>query len=59
MSMRKFRQMIYASHFDKDYLQNEQNKKAVEMQIELALKNTDFERAKGLVDELEGIIKQL
>lgn len=59
MSMRKFRQMIYASHFNKDYLQNEQNKKAVEMQIELALKNTDFERAKGLVDELEGIIKQL
>ncbi|MNC83177.1 hypothetical protein D3C75_1369990 [compost metagenome] len=59
MSMRKFRQMIYASHFNKDYLQNEQNKKAVEMQIELALKDTDFERAKGLVDELEGIIKQL
>ncbi|WP_145335048.1 ABC-F family ATP-binding cassette domain-containing protein [Paenibacillus xylanexedens] len=59
MSMRKFRQMIYASHFNKDYLQNEQNKKAVEMQIELALKNTDFERAKGLIDELEGIIKQL
>ncbi|PZT56114.1 ABC-F family ATP-binding cassette domain-containing protein [Paenibacillus silvae] len=59
MSMRKFRQMIYASHFNKDYLQNEQKKKAVEMQIELALKDTDFERAKGLVDELEGIIKQL
>lgn len=59
MSMRKFRQMIYASHFNKDYLQIEQKKKAVEMQIELALKDTDFERAKGLVDELEGIIKQL
>ncbi|GGH65707.1 ABC transporter ATP-binding protein [Paenibacillus silvae] len=59
MSMRKFRQMIYASHFNKDYLQNEQKKKAVEMQIELALKDTNFERAKGLVDELEGIIKQL
>ncbi len=59
MSMRKFRQMIYASHFDKDYLENEQKKKAIEMQIELALKNTDFETAKGLVDELEDIIKQL
>ncbi|PYE48791.1 ABC-F family ATP-binding cassette domain-containing protein [Paenibacillus barcinonensis] len=59
MSMRKFRQMIYASHFNKDYLENEQKKKAVEMQIELALKDTDFERAKGLVDELEGIIKRL
>lgn len=59
MSMRKFRQMIYARHFNKDYLENEQKKKAVEMQIELALKDTDFERAKGLVDELEEIIKQL
>lgn len=59
MSMRKFRQMIYASHFNKDYLETEQKKKAVEMQIELALKDTDFERAKGLVDELEGIIKRL
>ncbi|NMO94242.1 ABC-F family ATP-binding cassette domain-containing protein [Paenibacillus lemnae] len=59
MSMRKFRQMIYASHFDKDYLEMEQKKKAVEMQIELALKDTDFERAKGLIEELEGIIEQL
>ncbi|GGA34455.1 ABC-F family ATP-binding cassette domain-containing protein [Paenibacillus physcomitrellae] len=59
MSMRKFRQMIYASHFDKDYLEIEQKKKSVEMQIESALKDTDFETAKGLVDELEGLIKQL
>jgi len=59
MSMRKFRQMIYASHFDRDYLEAEQNKKAVEMKIELALKNTDFESAKVLVDELEGLIKLL
>ncbi len=59
MSMRKFRQMIYARHFDKDYLQLEQKKKSVEMQIEVALKNTDFERAKVLVEELEELIKQL
>jgi ATP-binding cassette, subfamily F, member 3 len=59
MSMRKFRQMIYASHFNKDYLEAEQNKKAVEMKIELALKNTDFESAKVLVDELEELIKLL
>lgn len=58
MSMRKFRQMIYASHFDKDYLEIEQKKKSVEMQIESALKDTNFELAKGLVDELEGLIKQ-
>ncbi|NBD25098.1 ABC-F family ATP-binding cassette domain-containing protein [Paenibacillus glycinis] len=59
MSMRKFRQMIYARHFDRGYLEAEQNKKAVEMKIELALKDTDFERAKALVDELEELIKLL
>ncbi|RUT47746.1 ABC-F family ATP-binding cassette domain-containing protein [Paenibacillus anaericanus] len=59
MSMRKFRQMIYASHFDKDYLETEQKKKSVEMKIELALKDTDFELAKVLLDELEELIKLL
>ncbi|WP_127529967.1 ABC-F family ATP-binding cassette domain-containing protein [Paenibacillus kobensis] len=59
MAMRKFKQMIYASHFDKDYLETEQKKKSVEMKIELALKDTNFELAKGLVDELEELIKLL
>ncbi|OCT16402.1 ABC transporter [Paenibacillus pectinilyticus] len=59
MSMRKFRQMIYASHFDRDYLEKEQNKKALEMKIELALKDTNFELAKVLVEELEEQIKLL
>lgn len=59
MSMRKFRQMIYASHFDRDYLEKEQNKRSVEMKIELALKDADFELARGLVDELEELIKLL
>ncbi|MBD8497883.1 ABC-F family ATP-binding cassette domain-containing protein [Paenibacillus arenosi] len=59
MKMKKFKQMIYASHFDKDYLEIEQNKKSVEMKIEMALKNTDFELAKVLVDELEELIKLL
>ncbi len=59
MSMRKFRKMIYASHFDKDYLETEQQKKSVETKIEVALKNTDFELAKVLVEELEELIKLL
>ncbi|WP_145325450.1 ABC-F family ATP-binding cassette domain-containing protein [Paenibacillus xylanexedens] len=59
MSIEEFRQMIYASHFDENYLENEQKKKAVEMKIELALKDTNFELAKGLVDELEKLIKLL
>lgn len=58
-SMRKFRQMIYANHFNKDYLETEQKKKSVEMKIELALKDKNFELAKGWVDELEEIIKLL
>ncbi|MFJ2043466.1 ABC-F family ATP-binding cassette domain-containing protein [Paenibacillus taichungensis] len=59
MSILEFRQMIYASHFNEDYLEIEQKKKSVEMKIELALKDTNFELAKGLVDELEELIKLL
>lgn len=59
MSMRKFRQMVYASHFTRDYLETEQKKNSVEMKIELALKDKNFELAKGLADELEEIIKLL
>lgn len=59
MSMRKFRKMIYANHFDKDYLQIEEKKKSVEMEIASALKDTDFERAKTLSTKLEELIKSL
>lgn len=59
MSMRKFRKMIYAKHFDRDYLEIEQKKKAVETKIELALNNSDFELAKTLSEDLEELIKLL
>ncbi|AJS61195.1 ABC-F family ATP-binding cassette domain-containing protein [Paenibacillus sp. IHBB 10380] len=59
MTIRKFRKMIYANHFDRDYLETEQKKKAVETKIELALKDNNFELAKVLVDELEELIKLL
>ena len=59
MSMRKFRKMIYASHFGKDYLEIEQKKKLVETKIEMALKDTDFTLAKILSEELEELIKLL
>jgi ATP-binding cassette, subfamily F, member 3 len=59
MSMRKFRKMIYDSHFDRDYLEIEQKKKVVETKIELALKDTDFTLAKVLSEELEELIKLL
>ena len=57
--MRKFRKMIYASYFDKDYLEIEQKKKLVETKIALALKDTDIPLAKVLSEELEELIKLL
>ena len=59
ISMRKFRKMIYASHFDRDYLEIEQKKKLVEAKIEFALKDADFELAKVYSVELEELIKLL
>ncbi|NRT75572.1 ABC-F family ATP-binding cassette domain-containing protein [Clostridium beijerinckii] len=59
MNMRKFRKMIYAKYFDKDYLEIEQKKRDLEMKIAIFLRNTDFERAKALSEELEALIKLL
>jgi ATP-binding cassette subfamily F protein 3 len=59
MSMRKFRKMIYKNHFNKDYLQIEQQKKETETKIALALKGQDYELAKDLSVDLEAFIKQL
>nr|MDA3846356.1 ATP-binding cassette domain-containing protein [Vallitaleaceae bacterium] len=59
MSMRKFRKTIYARHFDRDYLANEQKKKTIETAIALALVKTDFELAKVLSEELKQLIKSL
>lgn len=59
MSIRKFRKMIYASHFDKDYLEREEKKKAIEIKVERALSATDFELAKILSEELERLIQTL
>jgi ATP-binding cassette subfamily F protein 3 len=59
MKIKKFKKMIYDKYFDKNYLEIEQKKKAVEMNIAVALRNTDFERARELSEELEVLIKQL
>ncbi len=59
MSMRKFRKMIYSSHFDIDYLQLEEKKKKIETQIAFALKDNKFEVAKKLSIELEELIGKL
>ena len=59
MNMKKFKKMIYAKYFDKDYLEIEQKKMDLEMKIAISLRNTDFERAKALCEELESLIKSL
>lgn len=59
MSIRKFRKMIYANHFDKDYLENEQKRKETEEKVRRALIANDFEKAEKLCDELEQIVKKL
>lgn len=57
MSMRKFRKMIYANHFDKDYLELESKKKLVETKIESALQDNDFILAQKLCEDLELLIE--
>lgn len=59
MSNRKFRQMIYANHFDKDYLLLEQKKKETETRIQHMLRVNEFEKAKILMESLEEIIKKM
>lgn len=59
MSSRKFRQMIYANHFDKDYLLLEQKKKETETRIQQLLRRNEFEEAKALLEPLEEIIRAM
>ena len=59
MSIRRFRQMIYANHFDKDYLLLEQKKKEIETRIQKLLQANEFEKAKVLMESLEETIKNM
>lgn len=59
MSIRKFRKMIYANHFDQSYLELEQKKKEIELQITRALKAGAYELAKELLEPLEAVNQRL
>ena len=59
MKLKKFKQMIYAKHFDKNYLILEDKKKELEMQVESALVANEFEKAQNLCQEIEEIINQI
>ncbi len=56
MSIRRFRQMIYANHFDKEYLILEQQKKEVEKRINALLAKKDYEHASQQLEKLKSII---
>lgn len=56
ISIRKFRKMIYANHFSKEYLDLEEKKKTLETKIEKSLEAKDFETAKSLSEELDQMI---
>ena len=57
VSMRKFRKMIYADHFDKDYLEYEQKKKELENRIAFALQAGKYEDAKKICENLELLLQ--
>jgi len=57
MTIKKFKRMIYADHFNKNYLELEDKKKSIEIEISKALKNKDFEKAAIISEELENIIE--
>ena len=59
VSMKKFKRMVYANYFDRDYLEIEQKKKLVQTKVERALMDTNFELARTLSKDLEELIKLL
>lgn len=59
MSSRRFRQMVYANYFDKDYLLLEQKKKELETRIQQQLLANEFEKARELMEPLEECIKKM
>ena len=59
MRIRSFRKMIYENHFNKDYLELEQQKKQLETRIEGLLKVSDYESAKAVSEELEAVVEKM
>lgn len=53
VSIRKFRKMMYAEYFDKEYLEREQRRKELENKILSALKKKDYKTAAVLCEKLD------
>ena len=59
ISARAFRKMIYKRHFDKDYLELEQQRSALETRISRALEAGDCAEAQVLCDRLGAVVRQM
>ena len=59
MSARAFRKMIYKHHFDKTYLELEQQKTALETKIARLLEEGDCAQAQILCDQLGTVVSQM
>lgn len=59
MTLRKFRKNIYARHFNKNYLELEQDKKLIESKIERALSRDNFDLSKESLGNLKEIIAKM
>ena len=59
VNLKKFKRMMYANHFNRDYVELEEKKKLAETKVAMALRNTDFEKAKVLCEDLEKLIKAM
>jgi len=53
LSLKKFRRMVFAEHFDRDYLAFDEKRKALENEVSRALSRQEFEKAKVFAAELE------
>ncbi len=56
--MRKFRKMIYADHFDKDYLEYEQKKKDLENRIAFRTPGRQVRGCEEALRELEKLLRK-
>lgn len=59
IKMKKFKQNIYNRYFKKNYLEMEEEKKAMEMDIEGKLVAHEFDEAKLMAEKLEQLIAKM
>lgn len=59
MSNRAFRKMIYKEHFSSEYLELDKQKKELEQQIQLLLRNNDYEKAKTVCEKLDETVLKM